>query len=311
MDEVQGLELRQERDELRESLGRVGAWSFALESLTAAEERDAVAEIESFGYRAIWFPEGVESREVFAHAGWILSNTERTIAASGIANIWARDPTAMANGSRMLSDAYPGRFVLGIGVSHAGSVSRRGATYERPYSAMRAYLEAMDRAPSSGPEPEATPRLVLAALGPKMLELAAERAHGVHPYFVPVEHTAFARQRLGPGPVLAVEQTVVLESDPSEARRVARGFALDYLQTENYVRNLKRVGWTDADVAGQGSDALIDAVIAWGDVDRVAVRIRQHLDAGADHVCVQVVAEDELDACLQQLRELAPALLEL
>ena len=230
---------------------------------------------------------------------------------SGIANIWARDPTAMANGWRMLSDAYPGRFVLGVGVSHAGSVARRGSTYEKPYSAMRDYLDAMDRAPSSAAEPEVTPRLVLAALGPKMLELAAERAHGVHPYFVPVEHTAFARQRLGPGPVLAVEQTVVLESDPSEARRVARGFALDYLQTENYARNLKRVGWTDADVAGQGSDALIDAVVAWGDVDRIAVRVRQHLDAGADHVCVQVVSEDELDPCLPQLRELAPALLEL
>ena len=308
--EPQG-ELRGERDELRELLGRIGAWSFALESLTAAEEREAVAEIESFGYGAIWFPESVESREVFAHAGWILASTERALVVSGIANVWARDPTAMANGWRMLSDAYPGRFVLGIGVSHAGSVARRGGTYERPYTAMRGFLDAMDRAPSSAPEPELTPRLVLAALGPRMLELAAERAHGVHPYFVPVEHTAFARQRLGPGPVLAVEQTVVLESDPSEARRVARGFALDYLQTENYARNLKRVGWTDADVAGQGSDALIDAVVAWGDVDRVAVRVRQHLDAGADHVCVQVVAQDELDPCLPQLRDLAPALLEL
>lgn len=311
MEEPQGLELRQERDALRESLGRVGAWSFALESLTAAEERGVVAEIESFGYRTIWFPEAVESREAFAHAGWILSSTERAVAASGIANIWARDPTAMANGWRMLSDAYPGRFVLGLGVSHAGSVARRGGSYERPYAAMRAYLEAMDRASTSAPEPETSPHLMLAALGPRMLELAAERAHGVHPYFVPVEHTAFARQRLGPGPVLAVEQTVVLESDPSQARRVARGFALDYLQTENYAKNLKRVGWTDADVAGQGSDALIDAVVSWGDVDRVAVRVRQHLDAGADHVCIQVVAEDELDPCLSQLRELAPALLEL
>ncbi|MGA9159606.1 MAG: TIGR03620 family F420-dependent LLM class oxidoreductase [Actinomycetota bacterium] len=311
MEEPQGPELRQERDELRERLGRVGVWSFALESLPAAEEREAVAEIESLGYGAIWVPEAVESREVFGHAAWILSSTERVVVASGIANIWARDPSAMANGWRMLSDAYPGRFVLGIGVSHAGSVARRGGSYERPYSAMRAYLDAMDRASSSAPEPETSPRLILAALGPRMLELAAERAHGVHPYFVPVEHTAFARQRLGPGPVLAVEQTVVLESDPSQARRVARGFALDYLQTENYARNLKRVGWTDADVAGQGSDALIDAVIAWGDVDRVALRIRQHLEAGADHVCVQVVAEDELDPCLPQLRELAPALLEL
>ena len=311
MEEPQGLELRQERDGLRERLGRVGVWSFALESLPAAEEREAVAEIESLGFGAIWIPEAVESREVFGHAAWILSSTERVVVASGIANIWARDPSAMANGWRMLSDAYPNRFVLGIGVSHPSSVARRGGSYERPYSAMRAYLDAMDRASSSAPEPESSPRLILAALGPRMLELAAERAHGVHPYFVPVEHTAFARQRLGPGPVLAVEQTVVLESDPSQARRVARGFALDYLQTENYARNLKRVGWTDADVAGQGSDALIDAVIAWGDVDRVALRIRQHLEAGADHVCVQVVAEDELDQCLPQLRELAPALLEL
>jgi probable F420-dependent oxidoreductase, MSMEG_4141 family len=311
MEEPRGPELRGERDELRESLGRIGAWSFALETLTAAEERDAVAEIESFGYRAIWLPESVESREVFAHASWVLASTERVVVVSGIANIWARDPTAMANGWRMLTDAYPERFVLGIGVSHAASVTRRGSTYDRPYTAMRDYLDAMGRAPSSAPQNDWTPRLVLAALGPKMLELAAERAHGVHPYFVPVEHTAFARQRLGPGPVLAVEQTVVLESDPSEARRVARGFALDYLQTENYARNLRRMGWTDADLRGQGSDALIDAVVAWGDVDRVAVRVRQHLDAGADHVCVQVVAEDELDPCLPQLRELAPALLEL
>jgi len=305
------LELRKEREALRESLGRVGTWSFALDSLTAAEEAEAVAEIESFGFGAIWFPESVESREVFSHAGWILANTERVVAASGIASIWARDPVAMANGWRMLSDAYPGRFLLGIGVSHAPSVARRGGAYERPYAAMRAYLDAMDGAASSAPEPESPPRLVLAALGPKMLGLAADRALGAHPYFVPVEHTAFARQRLGPGPVLAVEQTAVLESDPAQARRIARRFATRYLQTENYARNLKRVGWTDADIAGQGSDAVIDAVVAWGDVDRIALRVRQHLDAGADHVCVQVVGDDELDPCLSELRQLAPALLDL
>ena len=310
VEDLQDLELRRERDALRAALGRVGAWSFALETMPAAEERDAAAQIESFGYRAIWVPEAVDSREAFAHAGWLLASTERAIVATGIANIWARDPTAMANGWRMLSDAHPGRFLLGIGVSHQGSVARRGAVYERPLSAMREYLDAMDRAPSTAPEPEVPPRLVLAALGPKMLELGAERAHGVHPYFVPVEHTAFARQRLGPGPVLAVEQTVVLESDQSRAREVARGFALDYLQTENYARNLRRMGWTDADLRGRGSDALIDAVVAWGDVDRIAVRVRQHLDAGADHVCVQVVGEDDLDPCLPALRELAPALLE-
>ncbi len=310
-DDLQDLELRRERDALRDALGRIGAWSFALETMPAVQERDAAAEIESYGYRGIWIPEAVDSREAFAHAGWLLESTERAIVATGIANIWARDPTAMANGWRMLSDAYSGRFLLGIGVSHQGSVARRGAVYERPLSAMREYLDAMDRAPSTAPEPEVAQRLVLAALGPRMLELGAERAHGVHPYFVPVEHTAFARQRLGPGPVLAVEQTVVLESDPSEARDVARAFALDYLQTENYARNLRRMGWTDADLRGHGSDALIDAVVAWGDVDRIAVRVRQHLDAGADHVCVQVVGEDDQDPGLPALRELAPALLEL
>jgi len=309
MQDVADLELRKEREELREALGRVGVWSFALESLTAAEEREAAAEIESIGYGAIWIPEAVDSREIFSHAAWLLSSTERAVVASGIANMWARDPAATANGWRMLSDAYPGRFLLGLGVSHAPSVQRRGHEYRRPLSAMRDYLDAMDRAASSAPEPETTPRMVLAALGPKMLGLASERALGAHPYFVPVEHTAFARQRLGPGPVLAVEQTVVLESDPATARRIARGFAVGYLQTDNYARNLRRMGWTDANVRGEGSDELIDAVIAWGDVDKIALRVRQHLDAGADHVCVQVVAEDDLDPCLEQLRELGPALL--
>lgn len=310
MEEGLDLELQQERDALREALGRVGVWSFALEAQTATEEREAVAEIESLGFGAIWFPESVESREVFSHAGWILSSTERVVVSSGIANIWARDSVAMANGWRMLTDAYPGRFLLGIGVSHAPSVARRGGTYERPVAAMREYLDAMDQGPSSAPEPEAYPRIVLAALGPRMLGLASERALGAHPYFVPVEHTAFARRRLGPSPVLAVEQTAVLETDPAKARRIARAFAVHYLRTENYAKNLKRMGWTDSDIAGGGSDALIDAVVVWGDVDQIAFRARQHLDAGADHVCVQIVSEDEGDPCLGQLRSLAPALLD-
>ncbi|MGZ8598851.1 MAG: TIGR03620 family F420-dependent LLM class oxidoreductase [Actinomycetota bacterium] len=311
MDEAQDLELRQERDSLRQALGRVGVWSFALEALPAGEEREAAAEMESLGYGAIWIPESTESREAFAHASWLLSSTERAVIATGIANIWARDAVATANGWRLLTDAYPGRFLLGLGVSHGSSVARRGSTYERPIAAMREYLDAIDRAPSSAPEPEAYPRMVLAALGPRMLGLAAERSLGAHPYFVPVEHTAFARQRLGSGPVLAVEQTVVLETDPAEARAIARSFAVDYLQTPNYARNLKRMGWTDADVTGNGSDAVIDAVVAWGDVDRIAVRVREHLDAGADHVCVQVASRDDSDPALDALRELAPALLEL
>ena len=309
MEEQLGSGMREEREALRTALGRVGVWSFALEAQTAAEEREAAAEIESLGFPAIWVPESVTSREVFSHAAWLLAATEQPVVASGIANIWARDPVAMANGWRMLTDAYPNRFLLGIGVSHAPSIARRGGRYERPWTHMREYLDAMDRAASSAPEPEAEPRRVLAALGPRMLELAAERSLGAHPYFVPVEHTAFARTRLGPEPVLAVEQTVVLESDPSEARAIARRFAVHYLQTANYANNLKRMGWTEADVGGAGSDAVIDAVVAWGDVDRIANRVRAQLDAGADHVCVQVVSDDENDVCLPQLREPSAALL--
>jgi probable F420-dependent oxidoreductase len=311
MDDPFAMELRDQRAALREQIGRIGCWSFALEAQIAADEAKDVSEIETLGYRAIWFPESVESREVFSHAGWLLASTERAVIASGIANIWARDPVAMTNGWHMLTDAYPDRFLLGMGVSHPSSVARRGGEYVRPYSHMRKYLDSMDRAASSAPEPAAVPRRMLAALGPRMLELAAERSLGAHPYFVPVEHTAFARTRLGPNPFLAVEQTVVLESDAAEARRIARGFASGYLSSPNYSGNLRRMGYTAVDVSGSGSDRLIDAVIAWGDVDRITSRVREHLAAGADHVCIQVIAADDSDVCLEELRELAPALLEL
>jgi probable F420-dependent oxidoreductase len=299
----------QERRALRKALGRVGVWSFTLETQPAEAERSAAAEIERLGYRAIWFPEAVASKEAFSHAALLLSSTERVVVATGIANIWARDAVAMANGWRTLTDAWPNRFLLGIGVSHAGSVDRRGSRYTRPYSRLREYLNTIESAPSSAPRPAASPWLVLAALGPRMLDLAAERALGAHPYFVPVEHTAFARARLGPEPVLAVEQTAVLETDPAMARRIARMFAADYLASPNYANNLRRLGWTEADVTGQGSDRLIDAVVVWGDVDAIRRRVKEHLDAGADHVCVQVVTVDETEVGLSQLRALAPALL--
>jgi len=310
LDEARALELRQERDDLRTSLGRVGVWSFALETQPAGDEREAAAEIESLGYPAIWIPESTDSREAFSHAAWLLSSTQRAVIATGIANIWARDAVAAANGARMLADAYPSRFVLGLGVSHAPSVANRGAEYRGPYTRMRRYLDEMDRAESTAPEPLVQPGIMLAALGPRMLELAAERTHGAHPYFVPVEHTAFARARLGPEPVLAVEQTVVLEADAAEARRVARRFAADYFALPNYANNLRRMGYTASDVSGLGSDRAVDAVIAWGDVDRIASRVREHLQAGADHVCLQVVSGDEEDVGLDALRDLADAVLE-
>lgn len=293
------------------ALGRIGGWSFALQRLSAAEAGAAARRLESLGYPVIWIPESIGSKELFSHAAILLAATERIVVASGIANIHARDPMAMANGAKALGEACPGRFVLGIGVSHAPSVETRGGTYGRPLEAMREYLDAMAAAQYAGPEPDPPVPLVLAALGPRMLELAAERADGAHPYFVPVEHTPFARQHLGPEPFLVVEQTAVLTTDPAEGRRVGRAFARNYLALPNYATNLRRLGWDDEDLAGEGSDDLIDAVVVSGDVDAIVSRVRAHLEAGADQVCLQLRAERSSDPVLAGYAELSAALLEL
>jgi probable F420-dependent oxidoreductase len=292
-------------------LGRVGTWSFALQRLSASEEASAAGEIERLGFPAIWIPESLGSKEAFAHASILLAATERVVLATGIANIYARDPMAMANGAKALGEAHPGRVVLGIGVSHAPSVQARGTEYGKPVETMRAYLDAMAAAQYAAPEPDPPVPLVLAALGPRMLELAAERADGAHPYFVPVEHSSFARERLGPEPCLAVEQTAVLTNDRAEGLAIARAFAKNYLALPNYANNLRRMGWSEADVDGEGSERLIDAVIAVGDVDAIVSRVRTQLEAGADHVCVQLRRERAADPALEAHRELAAALLEL
>lgn len=292
-------------------LGRVGAWSFALQRLTAADAGAAMVELERLGFSSVWMPESVGSKDVMAHAALLLGASDRAIVAPGIASIYARDPMAMANGGKALGEAYPGRFVLGIGVSHAPSVKLRGGDYGKPVETMRAYLDAMDAAQYSGPEPGEPVPLVLAALGPKMLELAATRTDGAHPYFVPVEHTPFARAALGPEPCLAVEQTAVLSTDPDEARRIGRAFARHYLALPNYANNLRRLGWSDEDIANDGSDRMIDAVVAWGDVDAIVARVKAHLDGGADHVCVQLRVDSSADPALAGYAELASALLAL
>lgn len=289
-------------------LGRVGVWSFALQRLAAAEEQAVAREYESLGFAATWIPESLGSKEVFAHAAILLSGTERLVIASGIANIYARDPMAMANGARALGEAYPGRFVLGIGVSHAPSVQTRGGTYGKPVEEMGRYLDAMLAAQYAAPESDEPVPLVLAALGPRMLELAAERADGAHPYFVPVEHTVEARRRLGPEPFLGVEQAAVLTTDREAGLRIARAFAKNYLALPNYANNLLRLGWSEEDVAAEGSERLIDAVIAIGDVEVILRRVRDHLDAGADHVCIQFREERSTDPALAAYRELAKSL---
>jgi probable F420-dependent oxidoreductase len=288
-------------------LGRVGIWSFALQRLAARDEIAAARQFEGLRYPSLWIPESLGSKDVMAHAALLLAGTERIPLATGIANIHARDPMAMANGARALGEAYPGRLLLGIGVSHAPSVELRGGDYDNPLQQMRRYLDAMDAAQYAAPAPEPPVPLVLAALGPKMLELAAQRADGAHPYFVPVEHTPIARQHLGPEPCLATEVTAVLTTDRSAGLDVARRFAHNYLALPNYANNLRRLGWSDTDIETE-SDRLIDAVVVIGDVDAIVRRVTDHLDAGADHVCVQLRAEKSTDPAIGAYRELAAAL---
>lgn len=298
-----------EHDAVRAQLGAVGAWTFAFDSLPAPRIADAARQIEAMGFAALWVPEGGGSRDVTSHLGFLAALTERLVVCSGIANITAREPEVLQAGATLLADAYGGRLLLGIGVGHEYTTERRGAAWDHPVSRMRAYLDALDAAAGGWPSPVVPVRRLLAALGDGMLRLSAERAIGAHTYFVPPEHTERARRVLGADPVLAVEQTVVLSELPDEARRLARAWAVHYLELPNYANNWRRLGFSEDELSGGGADRLIDAGIAWGSVDDVAARVRAHLAAGADHVCLQVVAERDDDACLPQLRDLAASLL--
>jgi probable F420-dependent oxidoreductase len=299
-------------DDLRQRIGRVGVWTGQLDFSPASVVRDAAREVEELGYGAMWTVEAV-GREVLTAAQLLLAASDSLVVATGIANIWARDALAMAAGQLALGEAFPGRFVLGIGVSHKPLLDVRGLDYGKPLSFMRDYLGGMDhgydvyRAERVDPQP---PR-VLAALGPKMLELAAERADGAHTYFVPPVHTARARETLGTSKLLAPEQVCVLSTDPSVAREIARRHTTSYLRLSNYTNNLKRFGFDDADFADGGNDRLVDTICAWGDVDTIAARVKAHLDAGADHVAVQVLVDDRRGLPRKEWAELAPALLAL
>jgi probable F420-dependent oxidoreductase len=292
----------------RAQLGRVGVWLGGLGRTGWVEARAAARRIEELGYGALWLSETPGGKEPLAHAGLLLGATERIGVATGIANIWVRDAVAARDGAYALAEAHPGRFTLGLGVSHQPIVDMRGHDYAKPLTAMRGYLDALDALPYNAPLPPQPVPLVLAALRPRMLELARDRTAGAHPYFTPVEHTARARAALGDGPLLAPEVSIVLEADPSAARERARRFTAGYLQMTNYTNNLRDLGFGDEDLAGAGSDRLVDAVVGWGDVDAVAGRVRAHLDAGADHVCVQVVGATVVVA-VAELERLAPTLL--
>jgi probable F420-dependent oxidoreductase len=294
------------------NLGWIGVWSGAYAVAPAAEARPAAQETERLGYDTLWFSEGLGTRESFTNAAVLLGATERIRIASGIANIWGRDAVAAANATRVLTDAFGDRFLLGLGVSHPRQVDPRGHRYDKPVARMSAYLDAMDDDPFVSPDGAAVARppvpRVLAALRPPMLRLAAEKALGALTYLVPVEHTRRARQILGPDTILVAEQKVVLSSDPAEARARAHAAIAWYLDTPNYVDNLRWLGFTDADFVGGGSDALVDALIAHGDEAAIRSRVQEHLDAGATQVAIHALDDDDPFG-REILRRLAPRLL--
>jgi len=269
-------------------LGKLGVW-VSMDGMTAAQAAAFAKRVEERGYPALWIPES-RGRNALVHSSWLLANTQRLTVATGIANIYARDPMAMANGQRALAEQSAGRFLLGVGVSHRPMVEGvRGHAYGRPVATMRAYLEAMRAAPYLAPEPPEKPLTVVAALGPRMMALSAELADGAHPYNTTPEHTAQARAILGPGKLLCPEVWVLLENDRARARSVARQALSHYLQLDNYVRGWRRQGFGDGELAGGGSDRFLDAMVAWGDESAIRARIQQHWDAGADHVCIQAI----------------------
>jgi probable F420-dependent oxidoreductase len=280
------------------ALTGVGIWSGGLRRHPdEAEIRAAVAELEELGFSALFIPGGPSGDEVFDAVDRALDSTRSIPVVTGIISVWAHEAAKVSAFFARTEERHPGRFIAGLGVSHAPLVDKDDpGRYRKPLDKMREYLDELD-VPKE--------RRLLAALAPKMLELARDRALGAHPYFVPVEHTRVARGRLGPEPILAVEQAVLLETDPTRARELARRHMTVYLTLPNYVRALLAHGFTEEDVADGGSDRLVDGIVAWGDESAIAERIAAHREAGADHVCLQVVSELDQNLPLEDWRRLA------
>jgi len=283
--------------------GRLGLFAGSLSGQPATVQREVAVEMERLGFGTLWYGESV-GREAFVQAAIYLSATSSLVVASGIANIWARDPMAMASGGRAISEAWPNRFILGIGVSHAPSVAARAHDYARPFSAMRDYLDRMGQAPWRGPEAQMPP-IVLAALGPRMVQLAAERTAGAYPYFTTAEHIRQVRELLGPEPFLVSDLPVVLAAGRKEARAVGDAHTGRYLRLDNYRNNLLRIGWSEAELEPPGSDALFDAVVAWGDGAAIRERVNGLFSAGVDQVALNLVTKDPTVPYLAELRTLA------
>ena len=283
-------------------LGKIGVWAW-LDHLSANEAAEFAGRVESWGYSALWIPEAV-GRDPFALIGYLAARTERIILATGIANIYARDPMATKAIWKTVSELAPGRFILGLGVSHQHLVQKqRGHDYGKPLSTMRNYLEAMDKALYMGRQPEEDAPIVLGALRDKMLALSATAVQGAHPYLVTPEHTKRARSVMGPDALLCPEQMVLAETDEANARKIARANLKVYIGLPNYQNNLRQFGFGDEDFADDGSDRLVDAIVCWGEPEKIAAHIQSHLDAGANHVCIQAYRADGVPGTDEALLE--------
>jgi probable F420-dependent oxidoreductase len=282
-----------------------GIWSGQLRYGDAAEAAALAAELEGLGYEALWLPD--VGGDLFASLDSVLGATSTATIATGILNVWLHTPEETASAHARLTEAHGPRFLCGIGISHQPFVDlvKEAGAYQKPVATMSAYLDGLDAAAT----PLAKEDRVIAALGPKMLELAGTRTAGTHPYLVTPELTKTARDGVGPDGLVASEQGVVLERDPATAREIARLHLKTYLGLPNYANNWKRQGFTDDDIAGGGSDRLVDALVAWGDETAIAARVREQRDAGADHVCIQVLTADPRVFPSDQWRALAPALI--
>jgi probable F420-dependent oxidoreductase len=283
-------------------LGTFGVWTFDFEDQPAAQMRESVQELEELGWRAFWIPE-LLGREAFSHAGYLLSCTERMHIINGIAQIWSRGARWTYGASLLLADAYPSRHVLGLGF---GGEERPGTT---PMAAMIEYLDEMDALKTPNPTPKAPVHRILAAYGPKMLALARDRSAGAHCYKVNVAHTARARETLGPDAFLGVEHAVLFESDPGKARAIAREHLDTYLNGKYNIAKFRRLGYSEEDITNGGSDRFVDDFVFWGDLDTIVEKLHAHVEAGADHVGVQVIGIEPGQSAMPYWRMLGDALL--
>ena len=279
--------------------GRVGIWSPELRTEDPAAISEAAAELDRHGWGTLWIP-GLGGGDILRDAERLLRATENAAVATGVVSIWRYRAAELATGHARLRNAYKHRFLLGLGVSDAAAARDVGEAY-RPLATLGAYLDELDQ----GPDPLPAAERIVAALGPRMTELAGRRSAGTHPFMVTPAYTASARALLGAGPLLAPYQAVVVEPDPVRARAMARAFLGPFVGMGHYLRNLLRQGFTEQDLAGGGSDRLIDAVVAWGDVESISERVRAQHEAGADHVALHVITDDP-GLPLAEWRQLAP-----